>query len=152
MNDASSFLTVALAGTTYAMPLERVREVVSYPAVVHVPNAGASLRGVMNLRGSVVPVIDLARWLGLGDTQPSALTCAVLMETDIDGENAPIAALVEEIGTVVDLQQGELLDRPSFGLPVDPRVVRGVTAAGTNFAIVLDLDEVFATSRASNQA
>jgi purine-binding chemotaxis protein CheW len=149
-SDANSFLTMAVQGTVYAMPLARIREVVSCPSVVRVPNAGPSLRGVMNLRGSVIPVIDLACRLGFADTPTSSSTCALLMEPNgagVDGDPTPFAALIEEIGTVMELQQDELLERPAFGLPVDPRLVRGVTPAGARFAIVLDLDELFEISQ-----
>ena len=139
----TQFLTFALAGTAYAIPLERVREVVGCKTVVRVPNAGEFVRGVMNLRGSVVPVIDLARRIGAGDTTLSDTTCAVLMETDIDGETSAVAGLVEEIRSILELESGAVSATPEFGTPADPRLVRGVSAEGEPLVFLLDLNEVF---------
>ena len=138
------FLTFALAGGAYAIPLRRVREVVGCRAVVRVPNANECLRGVMNLRGSVVPVIDLARRLGVGDTTLCDTTCVVVMETEIDGEQTPVAGLVQEIRGAIELTDEDIAPRPSFGTAADPRLVLGVAPEGDHFAYVLDLDEVFA--------
>lgn len=140
----SRFLTFAVAGKAYAIPLARVREVVSCRKVVRVPNVGEALRGVMSLRGNVLPVIDLSRRLGAGDTPLNDDTCAVLIEADVAGEQTPVAALVEEIRRVVDLAAEAIASTPSFGTPVDPRMVRGVASEGDAFTYVLDLDEVFA--------
>ena len=138
------FLTFAAAGAPCAIPLDRVREVVGCRTVVRVPNAGACVRGVMNLRGSVVPVFDLARRLGGGDTALSAMTCVVVMEADLDGENTPIAGLVEEIRGVVELTDDAMAAAPDFGTAVDRKLIRAVTNDGDSIAYVLDLDEILA--------
>lgn len=140
----TSLLTFALAGSDYAIPLGRVREVVTCRAIVRVPNANEVLRGVMNLRGSVIPVLDLACRLGLGRTTVGDTTCAVLLETEVDGESASIAGLVDEIRSVVDLAPDAITAAPDFGTPVDARLVRGVATERDRFAYVLDLDEVLA--------
>lgn len=147
MNVATtSFLTFGLAGEAYAIPLTRVREVVTCRSVVRVPNAAATMRGVMNLRGSVIPVIDFGRCLGVGATSLGETTCAVLIEADIDGDHAPLAWLVEEIHSVVELADEEVVAAPSFGLPVNAHLVRGITPQGDRFAYVLDLDQVLTDS------
>lgn len=140
----TAHLTFALAGVAYAIPLERVREVVACRSVVRVPNAGDFLRGVMNLRGSVVPVFDIARRLGLGDTAVCDTTSAMLVEADIDGETTAIAGLVDEIRAVTELDPQSVTQAPEFGTPVDPRVVRGISTENDRFAYVLDLDEILA--------
>jgi purine-binding chemotaxis protein CheW len=141
----TSFLTFALAGSAYAIPLGRVREVVGCHAVVRVPNAAECVRGVMNLRGNVVPVIDLARRLGAGDTTLSDTTCALLIEATLDDEHTAIAGLVEEIHGVVELADDAINNTPSFGTPVDPALIRGIaTTEHERFAYVLDPDEVLA--------
>ena len=140
----TSLLTFALGETDYAVPLGRVREVVACRSVVRVPHARECVRGVMNLRGSVVPVIDLSRRLGIGDITIGGTTCVVLLDTEIDGETAPLAALVDEIRAVVDLEADAIAAPPDFGTPVDRRLVRGVASDHERFAYVLDLDEVLA--------
>lgn len=140
---ASRFLTFAIDGDVYAIPLQHVREVVSCKTVVRVPNAGEALRGLMNLRGNVVPVIDLAHRLGAGLTTLTNDTCAVLIDADIDGEQIPVAGLVEEIRGVVDLADDSILATPAFGTPIDARLVRGVVSEGKRFAYILALDQVF---------
>lgn len=140
----SQFLTFALGEHAYAIPLARVREVVGCRTVVRVPNSGASIRGLMNLRGNVVPVIDFARRLGTGEVTLSDTTCAVLMEAAFDGGDAPVAALVEQIRAVVDIDAADVAAPPGFGLPVDPRLVRGITPTADQLVYVLDLDEILA--------
>ncbi len=140
----TSLLTFALAGSDYAIPLGRVREVVICRAIARVPNANESLRGVMNLRGSIIPVLDLACRLGLGRTTVGDATCAVLLETEADGETTFIAGLVDEIRSVVDFEPEAIAAAPDFGTPVDARLVRAVATEKGRYAYVLDLDEVLA--------
>ena len=142
---AVSFLLFGVCGHEFAVPLTRVLEIVGCRHVVRVPRAGESVRGLMNLRGSVVPVVDVARHLGMGDTKLSETTCVVLIETDINGDNSPLAGLVDEIHGVLELSNDEVAEAPEFGTPVDRRLLSGVTPPDRGTAWLLDLDAMLSS-------
>jgi purine-binding chemotaxis protein CheW len=141
----SQFLTFAIRDAAYAIPLASVREVVGCRSIARVPNAGECVRGVMNLRGNVVPVVDFGRRISGGDTPLSGSTCVVLMDSKVDGGDAIVAGLVEEIHAVLDLDASAIASPPDFGTPADPRLLRGVTpGANDQLIYVLDPDDLFA--------
>ena len=140
----TQLLTFTVAGSAYGVPLSRVSEVVSCRTIARVPNADDCIRGVMNLRGNVVPVIDLSRRLGGGNTALAETTCAILIAAVIEGIAMTVATLVEEICAVLDVDSGAVAPAPEFGTPLDPSLVHGVTSAGDQLVYVLDLDAVLA--------
>jgi purine-binding chemotaxis protein CheW len=139
---AAEYLTFFIAGEEYAVSLTHVREVIPYETVTRVPGMPDAIRGVTNLRGSVVPVIDLAIKFRLPEIPVSARTCIVLVEASIDGNRVLMGLMTEEVGQVLALGQGELLAPPSFGAPVRTDFLVGMAQVGKKFALVLDIERV----------
>lgn len=136
----TEYLTFFIAGEEYAVNLTHVREVIPYETVTRVPGMPDAIRGVTNLRGSVVPVIDLAVKFRLPEIPVSARTCIVLVEATIDGNRVPMGLMTEEVGQVLALGRGELLAPPSFGAPVRTDFLVGMAQVGKKFALVLDIE------------
>lgn len=134
------YLTFFIDGVEWALGLENVREVISYDDVTRVPGMPPSVRGVTNLRGNVVPVVDLGIKFGLPEIEVTARTCIVLVDVNANGARQLLGLLAQEVGQVMALPQSELLPPPTFGLPVQAQYLEGVLPQGKKFALVLAID------------
>jgi purine-binding chemotaxis protein CheW len=137
------FLTFFVQGEEYAVPLRRVREVIPYDTVTRVPQLPPAIRGVTNLRGSVVPVIDLAiKLLGI-ETPVDRRTCIVLVELAGEGDaRTPMGLMTEAVGQVLALAPADVVPPPSFGAPVRTEFLQGMGRLGKKFALLLEIDRL----------
>jgi purine-binding chemotaxis protein CheW len=143
VNDAvTEYLTFFIAGVEYAVSLEHVREVIPYDTVTRVPGMPEVVRGVTNLRGAVVPVVDLAIGFRLTKIAVGARTCIVLVEARLGTTTVPMGLLTEEVGQVLTLSAAELLPPPAFGTPIRMEYLLGLAPIGKQFALVLDIQRV----------
>jgi purine-binding chemotaxis protein CheW len=138
------FVTVMISGEELGLPIERVREIVEQRPVTQVPSMPPAIRGVANVRGRVVPVVDLAIAFGLPASDRGRWSCMALVEMVLDGEPLTLALEADAIGRVLELGDAELLPPPSFGTRVPLPYLRAVAPAGERFALLLDLDRVLA--------
>jgi len=138
------YLSFILAGEEYALGILQVKEIIEYDTVTRIPGAPVWVRGVFNLRGSVVPVVDLPVKLGMPPATLTRWSCIVVVEVKLGGERLVLGLLADSIGQVMDLAPGDVLPPPSFGtpVPVDYLVGMGRTGVGRKFVLLLDLDKV----------
>jgi purine-binding chemotaxis protein CheW len=140
--EVGEYLTFFIAEVEYAVSLDYVREVIPYDTVTRVPAMPETVRGVTNLRGSVVPVIDLALKFKLPQIEITPRTCIVLVETPFGGNAMLLGLLTEEVGQVLAIDRNELLTPPSFGTPVHTDYLEGMLPIGKKFALALDIARV----------
>ena len=138
----SSFVTLNVLDETYAVPVTAVHELVLLQPLTHVPTMPECIRGLMNLRGTVLPVVDLARQLGLGATEIGPQTCVIVVEAGTDGVRAPMGVLTNEVRDVIALDESEIGPAPAFGAPVNAGYLSGVTRVGGRYVLVLDLAKI----------
>lgn len=150
----SQYLTFKLDQELFAVDIGKVREVLEFNGMTKVPRTADYMRGVINLRGNVVPVVDMRLKLGLGETQKSVDTCVVISEIAVDGVPTVLGALVDSVQEVIDLDDNHLAPPPHLGSRVDAGVIRGMGKRDDRFIMILDLDRVFTTQelRASEAA
>ena len=134
------FVTVFVGGEEVGLPIECVREIVEERAVTRVPSMPSAIRGVTNLRGRVVPVVDLGGALRLGAGAAARGSCFAVVEVTFDGEKLLLALHADAIGRVVDV--AELLPPPTFGTRVRLDYLAGIAAVDDRFALVLDVARV----------
>lgn len=134
------YLTFFIAQVEYAISLAFVREVIPYDTITRVPGMPDTVRGVTNLRGSVVPVIDLAIKFRLPAIEITSRTCIVLVETELGGTSMLLGLLTEEVGQVLAVEPGDVLPAPPFGSPVHTDYLHGMLQIGKSFALVLDVN------------
>lgn len=139
---ADRFLSFVIANEEYAIGILRVREITEFGTLTRVPAAPASVRGVINLRGSVVPVIDLAVRFGLPESQTTNRTCVIVVETGTAGDHSVMGILADRVCQVMDLDSGQIEPPPSFGMAVRPEFLLGMGAAGNKFVLLLDIDKL----------
>ncbi len=141
---ATQYLSFILAGEEYALGILRVKEIIEYDTVTRVPGAPVWVRGVFNLRGSVVPVVDLSVKLALPPATLTRRSCIVVVEVRLGEEDVVLGLLADAVGQVIDLGPEDVAPPPSFGTPVhtDYLVGMGRMATGRKFVLLLDLDKV----------
>jgi purine-binding chemotaxis protein CheW len=138
----SQYLSFFIAGEECALGILQVREIIEFDTVTRVPGAPPWVRGVTNLRGSVLPVIDLALKLGLPQSAPHRRSCIVVAEVSFQGEKLVLGVLADAIGQVVELGPTEVEPPPAFGAPVRVDYLVGMGRAGKKFILLLDMDRL----------
>ena len=146
INETTQFLTFRLEDEIFALDITKVREVLDYTIVTKVPRTPDFMRGVINLRGSVVPVVDLRLKFGLTRTEQSVSTCVIITEVSIDGEATVLGALADAVQEVLELEPGQIDPPPRLGTRLDTAFIRGMGKRGDEFLILLDIDRVFTFS------
>ncbi len=138
----AQYLSYFIAGEEYAVGILQVREIIEYDTVTRVPSAPDWIRGVTNLRGSVLPVIDLAMKLGLPPSTVHPRSCIVVVEVTFQGEKLVMGVLADAVGQVLELGPGDVEPPPAFGTPVHADYLTGMARAGRKFVLLLDIDRV----------
>jgi len=139
---SAQYLTFKIAGETYAVSILRVREILQYETVTKVPATPRSIRGVMNLRGSVVPVVDLAVKFGLPESALTPRTCVVILEVANDEERMVMGVMADTVSEVMELRAEDIEPPPPFGSRVKVDYLAGMGKADKKFLLVLDIDKV----------
>jgi purine-binding chemotaxis protein CheW len=139
---SGQFLTFFVGGEEYAVNILKVKEIIEYGTVTAVPNTAPWIRGVTNLRGNVVPVIDLAVKFGLPASRVSKLTCIVITEISYDGEKLTMGVIADSVNQVLDFSENEIETPPPFGTRVRIEFLLGMGKIGKKFCLVLDIDKV----------
>lgn len=139
---AVQYLTFFTAGEEYAIGIVKVAEIVEYEAITTVPNTPVWIRGVTNLRGRVVPVVDLAVKFGLPASDVSKFSCIIITEVMFQGETLTMGVLADSVSQVIELSAGEIEPAPPFGTRVKTEYLLGMGALGKKFCLILDIDKV----------
>ncbi len=139
----TQFLTFKLGGEVFAFAIGRVREVLDYTAVTKIPEMPDFMLGVINLRGSVVTVVDMRLKFGMGPTPRAVNTCIVIVEIELEGETTILGALADCVQEVVDLDPENIEPPPRIGARVKSRFIEGMCKNGEDFITILDIDGVF---------
>jgi len=139
---ASQYLTFTLDQEQFAVGITSVREVLEFTSATKVPRTPDFMRGVINLRGSVVPVIDLRLKLGLSRTEATIDTCVVILEVEAQGETLVMGALADSVQEVIELEQRNIEPPPRMGTRVNIDFIRGIGKRDERFLMVLDIARV----------
>lgn len=142
----TQYLGFHVAGEECAVGILRVREIIEYEAVTRVPGTPPWVRGVMNLRGSVVPVIDLSAKLGLPESPVTKRSCIVVSEVDLDGERVVMGVLADSVSQVLELAASEIEPPPAFGTAVRVDYLLGLGRLRDRFVLLLDIDRVLSAA------
>lgn len=136
------YLTFFIRGDEYAAPILRVKEIIEYEVVTRVPATPPHVRGVINLRGAVRPVIDLAAKFGHAETAPTRTTCIIVLETRLDGEIAVVGIIADSVSEVVDIEADAIEAPPAFGTSVRIDFLTGMGKLDHRLVLLLDVDRV----------
>lgn len=141
--EITQFLTFQLGDEVFALDIEKVREVLDFTAITRVPRTPDFMRGVINLRGSVVPVVDLRRKLGMPKTEKTVNTCIIITEVRVDGEASILGTLADSVQEVMDLDPAQIEPAARIGNTQYTEFIKGMGKHNERFIIILDIDKVF---------
>lgn len=135
------YLAFTISGETYAVAIVQVTEIIKYdPRITTVPAMPPWVRGVINLRGGVVPVVDLALKFGLSSGPITKRTCVVIVETLLGEERSAVGIIADSVNEVLELSTRDLEPPPPFGARIRADFLKGLAREGSRFLLVLDLD------------
>ena len=140
------YLTFFLADEEYAVGIQRVKEIIEYTAITKVPKVPLWIRGVINLRGNVVSVVDLAVRFGLEERPVTKTTCIVIVEVQQEAERAVMGVIADAVNQVIDLAPKDIEEPPAFGTRVRLEYLFGMGKLGKKFALILNIDTVLSAA------
>ncbi|MDC7241763.1 MAG: chemotaxis protein CheW [Spirochaetales bacterium] len=149
VQDISQYLTFTINNESYALNVSNVKEVQEFTSLTKVPRMPDFMRGIINLRGSVVPVIDLKMKFGLGATEKDIDTSIIVTEVTIEGEQVTMGLLTDSVKEVIELSEADIEPTPYIGTKIDTAFIKGMGKKGDDFLIVLDIDKVLTVSEIS---
>jgi purine-binding chemotaxis protein CheW len=145
MTETTQYLTFKLGDEIYALDIGKVREVLDFTTATKVPRTPDFMRGVINLRGSVVPVVDLRLKFGMSGTEKTVNTCVIITEVTVDSDTTVLGALADSVQEVIDLAPADISPAPKIGTKLKTEFIRGMGKRDDRFIIILDIDKVFST-------
>lgn len=140
--EQQQYLTFALGGEMFALAILSVKEILEYGGMTVVPMMPECIRGVINLRGAVVPVIDLGCRFGRKATEVSRRTCVVIVEVDAGEGHQDVGVIVDAVSEVLEIQPGDIEPTPAFGAKIRTDFIQGMGKISGEFVIILDVNKV----------
>jgi purine-binding chemotaxis protein CheW len=137
------FLRFNLAGQNYAFDVLKVHEVLSLVKITPLPSSMDFLSGVINLRGSVIPVVDLRKKFGLSEAESTVDSSIIIVDLIHEGEATMIGALVDAVKGVLRCENKDLEPPPRFGIKLNTHIVQAIAKKDGDFVVILDTDKVF---------
>jgi purine-binding chemotaxis protein CheW len=143
-------LTFLLDGEVYGADISQIQEVLEYRRVTKVPRTPEFMLGVINLRGQVVPVIDLRRLFSMQVTENTVNTCIVIVDVMLEGEGISLGILADGVKEVIELSASDICDAPRLGHRIDTRFIEGIGKSDDEFIIILNLGRVIGDEELQN--
>jgi len=139
----TQYLTFILEDEQYAVNVLYVWKVLAYTQITKMPNTPDHVRGVINLHGSVVPVMDLRKKFGMSQTEKTIDTSIIAMELEMEDKKLPVAVLADAVKEVIDINEDDIEPPPKVGTHIDNSLMQGIGKKDEEFVIILDIEKVF---------
>ena len=149
VTETRQYLTFNLGEESFALDVSHVREILEFTTVTKVPKTPDYMRGVINLRGSVVPVLDMRLKFRMSRTEKTVNTCIIVVEVSFEGETTIIGALVDSVQEVFELEPHQIEPAPRIGTQLKTEFIKGMGKRDDRFIIMLDIDRVFSSEELS---
>ena len=142
---SNQYLTFNLDGEMFALPVTQVREILEFTPMTRIPQTPDYMRGVINVRDKVVPVIDMRTKFGLAQIAETVDTCIIIVHVQIEGESTMVGALVDSVQEVLELSADQIEAPPRMGARLNTDFLHGMAKIEDDFAMILDIDKVFSS-------
>lgn len=149
ITETTQYLTFRLAEEIFSIDISKVREVLDFTSITKVPQTPEFMRGVINLRGSVVPVVDMRLKFGMSKTERTVNTCIIIVEISVDGDTTVLGALADSVQEVIELEPQQIEPAPRIGTRLRTEFIRGMGKRDEQLVIILDIDKVFSVDELS---
>ncbi len=143
---AGKYLTFKLAEEEYGLEILKVQEIIQMQEVTSVPKTPDFVRGVINLRGKVIPVIELKKKFGMETSEDTDKTCIIVVQIGEGDTTMTIGVIIDAVSEVLDIASGNIQETPSFGSNVNTDFILGIGKIGDNVKMLLDIDKVLSTA------
>ncbi|MDH4284410.1 MAG: chemotaxis protein CheW [Gallionellaceae bacterium] len=140
--EEAQYLTFLLGSEMFAIDILGIKEIIEYGNLTSVPMMPDFIRGVINLRGAVVPVVDLSARFGRAASVVTRRSCIVIIEVDAEGEKQDIGVVVDAVSEVLEIAEAEIEPAPSFGAKIRTDFIKGMGKVKEKFVIILDANKV----------
>lgn len=150
LDKEGKYLTFALGTEEYGLEILKVREIIGYMEITGVPRTPDYVKGVINLRGQVIPVIDLRSKFGMEQSEVSEQTCIIVVEVTQQNQNFSTGIIVDHVEEVLDIEGKNIEEAPNFGSSINTDFILGMGKVGESVKILLDIDKVLATTDLQN--
>lgn len=140
---AGKYLTFHLAAEEYGLEILKVREIIGLMKITKIPQSPACIRGVINLRGKVIPVLDLRLRFGMETTPDTEQTCVIVVDIKTATGSLMMGLVVDSVSEVLNINQEQIEDAPTIGLEADTAFILGIAKIKNEVKILLDIDRVF---------
>ncbi len=144
-NEVQTYLSFKLSEEVFAINVSRVINILEMSKITRIPKAPDYMKGVINLRGTVLPVVDLRIKLGLPEKENTVDTSIIVHTIDFDGEQVLIGALVDAVKEVLELKTGDIAPNPTIGTKYNSGIIDGMWRNNDKFIMILNIDKVFTT-------
>jgi purine-binding chemotaxis protein CheW len=144
-NREGKYLTFSLGKEEYGLGILKVKEIIGLMSITTVPRTPSFVKGVVNLRGTVIPVVDLRLKFQMEEVAYTERTCIIVVEIDAPGGAIPMGVVVDAVSEVLNIKQGEIEDTPTFGSRLDTEYILGMAKTGGGIKILLDIDKVLSS-------
>ena len=138
----NSYLTFKLGEEEFGLHVSQVLNILEMTRITGVPQTPDYMKGVINLRGMVLPVIDTRIKFGLPETEYTSNTCIIVMDLDLDGDTVNIGAIVDEVLSVIEIEEDQIEPPPSIGNRYKSEFIDGMAKVDDNFVMLLDMQKV----------
>ncbi|MBN2158587.1 MAG: purine-binding chemotaxis protein CheW [Spirochaetes bacterium] len=138
VKDQKQFVTFVISNENYGVPVLKVQEIIGMTEIVHVPNCPDFMKGVINLRGSVVPVIDMRKRFNMEERQYDMFTVIIIVEV----RDMLVGMIVDSVSDVVDMPAADIQKTPNFTVKIDTDFINGIGQIGEKLVIILDIEKI----------
>jgi purine-binding chemotaxis protein CheW len=147
--ESAQYLTFKLEEEVFAVDVANVREILDFTPATKVPGTPEFMRGVINVRGNVVPIVDMRLKFGLSKTEKTVDTCIVVMEISVDDDKIVLGALVDSVQEVFEMEASQIEPPPRMGTRWKTEFIKGIGKRNDQLIIILDIDRVFSSNELS---
>ena len=149
LKDINQFLTFTLGKEIFALDIGTVREVLELTSITKIPRTPEFMRGVINLRGHAVPVVDMRQKLGMSQGEDTVDTCIIIVEIEFEGEFTVMGALVDSVREVFEMTPDTIEPAPKMGAAINAEYIKGMGRQNGQFIIIIDINKIFSADELS---
>lgn len=152
VDTTSQYLTFSLSDELYALEVSKVKEVLEYQAITRVPKTPDFMRGVINVRGGIVPIVDLRLKFELPAQEQTVDTCIIVLEITIENETITVGTIADNVHEVVEIQPEEIEPTPKIGTRLDTDFIEGIGKHNDRFLVILNIDKILTSEEITSMA
>ncbi len=149
-NSNDQYLTFIMAGEEYGVDILAVQEIRGWESATPLPNSPPHIKGVINLRGTIVPIVDLRQCFGMEGIEYTAITVVIVLKVNTDDGHRVMGIVVDAVSDVYALAEGDMRPAPDLGTSVSTHVIKGLVNVDNKMVILLDIDELLTLEEIPN--